>query len=443
MPATIASRHHGLLDLPSLRKRAKRLLKALENNEADDTRQQLHALGLSGPDYRLADTQWLVAREAGFASWPKLIAHADSVAFAARHPGFVATSEAAVQHWRCGNDIEHSLRIAGFSGSFQMFDDPMVMGPVPALPDDDYWAVRAAFAVQAFGLPPGDIRQRQATQRDALAKLDASSELVLWCEGDAYDQLFLVRLLASLQSLPRRLELIEINRVPGVQRFIGIGQLAPDLLAWLWPQRRSLGEDALALGREAWAAYTAPNPSNLARLAAQQHPVLPLLGPALARQLQELPGTSDGLSLTQRLVLRVLADHGELPAGKVFGHLMMSYERLPYLGDLMFHALLRPLIDTAHPWVQEQPGGEWQKRLVRITALGEQVLREQVNWLDYAPADRWVGGVHIVADRSPWVVNGEGQVARRGAKQSQLPVLMTATDLGDPAAKRSPIKAAD
>jgi hypothetical protein len=141
--------------------------------------------------------------------------------------------------------------------------------------------------------------------------------------------------------------------------------------------------------------------------------VLPLLGPALARQLQELPAASDGLSLTQRLVLRVLADQGELPAGKVFGHLMMSYEPLPYLGDLMFHSLLRPLIDGSQPLVYEQPGVEWQKRLVRITALGEQVLRGQVNWLDYAPADRWVGGVHIVADQSPWVVSGEGRVWRR------------------------------
>ncbi|AHG39314.1 hypothetical protein N018_03240 [Pseudomonas syringae CC1557] len=413
MPATNVSRHHGLLDLPSLRKRAKRLLKALQNNEADDARSQLHALGLCGPDYRLADTQWLVAREAGFASWPKLIAHAESVAFAARHPGFAATSEAAVQHWRCGNDIEHRLRIAGFSGSFHMFDDPMVMGPVPALPDDDYWSVRAAFVEQAFGLSPRDSRQRQAIQRDALAKLDADSELVLWCEGDAYDQLFLIRLLASLPALPRRLELIEINRVPGVQRFIGIGQLAPDLLAWLWPQRRSLGEDALALGREAWTAYTAPDPSEWARLAAQQHPALPLLGPALARQLQELPGANDGLSLTQRLTLRILADHGELPAAKAFDHLMMSYEPLPYLGDLMFHSLLRPLIEAPHPLVHEQPGGVWQKRLLRITALGEQALCEQINWLDYAPADRWVGGVQIVADQSPWVVNGEGRVWRR------------------------------
>src|SRR5690606_2182266 len=141
-----------------------------------------------------------------------------------------------------------------FAGAFHMFADPMVMGPVPALPEEEYWAVRAAYIQQAFGLAAVDIEQRQTQQRSALAQLGADSEVVLWCEADAYDQLFLVRLLASLPSLPRRLELIEINQVPGVERFIGIGQLAPDLLAWLWPQRRALGEDALALARQAWAA---------------------------------------------------------------------------------------------------------------------------------------------------------------------------------------------
>lgn len=413
MPATNASRQHGLLDLPALRKHAKRLLKALKNNEADDARTQLRAMGLPGPDYRLADTQWLVAREAGFASWPKLIAHADAVAFAARHPDFAATGEAQVQHWRCGNDIERSLRVAGFAGSFQMFDDPMVMGPVPAVPDDEYWAVRAAFAEQAFGLSRRDAQQRQAIQRDALARLNADSELVLWCEGDAYDQLFLVRLLASLPSVPRRLELIEINRVPGVERFIGIGQLAPDVLAWLWPQRRAIGEDALTLARQAWAAYTAPDPSRWAELAAQHHSALPLLGPALARQLQELPGAEDGLGLTQRLILRILAEKGEMAAGKVFGHLMLTYEPLPYLGDMMFHAMLRPLIDAPQPLLHEQPGSEWPRRLVRLTAQGERVVRGALNWLDLEPSERWVGGVQIGAERSPWVVSAEGQVWRR------------------------------
>lgn len=413
MPAINASRHHGLLDLPALRKRAKRLLTALKNHEADDTREQLRALGLPGPDYRLADTQWLVAREAGFASWPKLKAHADAVAFAARHPGFTADDETAVQHWRCGNDIAHSLRTAGFAGAFQMFEDPMVMGPVCALPEEQYWQARAAYIQQAFNLSTQDIEQRQAAQRTALAGLNSDSKIVLWCEGDAYDQLFLIRVLASLPSLPRRLELIEITQVPGVERFIGIGQLAPDLLAWLWPQRRALGEDVLALARQAWAAYTAPDPRAWAVLAGIQHAALPLLSRALARQLQELPGANDGLSLTERLLLRVLASRGELPAGRVFAQLMMQDEPLPYLGDMMFHVLLQPLIHAPHPLLLEGPGESWAQRPLRLTALAEQVLAGQAHWLDHSPAQRWVGGVLINAADRPWVVSEQGEVWQR------------------------------
>lgn len=413
MPAINASRHHGLLDLPALRKRAKRLLTALKNHKADDTREQLRALGLPGPDYRLADTQWLVAREAGFASWPKLKAHADAVAFAARHPGFTADDEAAVQHWRCGNDIAHSLRTAGFAGAFQMFEDPMVMGPVCALPEEQYWQVRAAYIQQAFNLSIQDVEQRQAAQRTALAGLNSDSKIVLWCEGDAYDQLFLIRVLASLPSLPRRLELIEITQVPGVERFIGIGQLAPDLLAWLWPQRRALGEDVLALARQTWAAYTAPDPRAWAALAGLQHTALPLLGRALARQLQELPGANDGLSLTERLLLRILASRGELPAGGVFAQLMMQDEPLPYLGDMMFHVLLQPLIHAPHPLLLEGPGESWAQRPLRLTALAEQVLAGQAHWLDHNPAQRWVGGVVIDAADKPWVVSEQGGVWQR------------------------------
>ncbi|MEX5506796.1 DUF1835 domain-containing protein [Pseudomonas putida] len=413
MPAINASRHHGLLDLPALRKRAKRLLTELKNHQADDAREQLRTLGLPGPDYRLADTQWLVAREAGFASWPRLKAHADAVAFAARHPGFSADDEANVQHWRCGNDIAHSLRTAGFAGAFQMFDDPMVMGPVPALPDDQYWQVRSAYVQQAFKLSTQDLEQRQAAQRSALAGLNRDSEIVLWCEADAYDQLFLIRVLASLPGLPRRLELIEIDQVPGIERFIGIGQLAPDLLAWLWPQRRALGEDALALAREAWAAYTAPNPKAWAGLAGHTHPALPLLGGALARQLQELPGAHDGLSLTERLLLRVLASRGELPAGPVFGQLMMQDDPLPYLGDQMFHVLLQPLIHAPQPLLLEGSGEAWAQRPLRLTPLAEQVLAGKAHWLDHNPAQRWVGGVLVDAADRPWVVTEQGEVWRR------------------------------
>ena len=87
-----------------------------------------------------------------------------------------------------------------------------------------------------------DIEQLQALQSSALGQLNVESEVMFWCEAGAHDQLLLLLQLTSLSSLPDRPELIEIASVPRVERLIGIGPLAPDLLDWLWlPNAASRG----------------------------------------------------------------------------------------------------------------------------------------------------------------------------------------------------------
>ncbi len=165
-------------------------------------------------------------------------------------------------HIRCGSDIEHTLRIAGFQGDFLEFSDPFCIGPVPALPRDGLIATRAHFLAGAFDLDEADALARQRRQYDALADLSGYERIALWFEHDAYDQLILAYVLKCLgeQQPDARVELIAVDNVPGVERFIGIGQLAPDQLAWLWRQREPVTEAQLALGEAAWSepgAWTA------------------------------------------------------------------------------------------------------------------------------------------------------------------------------------------
>ena len=155
------SGHDGRIDLDRQRQHAKALLRDLRAGQAQAL-QRLHAQaphGLGHPP-RLADCQWLLARELGFASWPKLKAHVEAIAFAARHPDFASGDEAACLHLRCGNDIAHSLELAGFRGEFRMFADPLSMGPVPVLPEESFRQLRAAFAGQAFDIPAADALRR-------------------------------------------------------------------------------------------------------------------------------------------------------------------------------------------------------------------------------------------------------------------------------------------
>lgn len=402
---------NGRLNLEQQRKRAKELLQRLRSGQADE---RLRSLDPQRPP-RLADAQYLIARDLGFASWPKLKAHCDALAFALKHPGFVANDTPDTCHWRCGNDIQHSLQVAGFKGQLQMYADPLCMGPVPQLDGPSYRAVRANFISHAFNIAPEQTRQRQEAEYAALARLSQRMPGVLWCEADAYDQLFLLRVLAQLEQVPENLSLIAIDQVPGVQRFIGIGQLAPEVLAWLWPQRRPVDAAMLILARDAWAAYRAPSPQAWAALAHARHAALPLLGPALLRQLQELPGINDGLSLTERLTLQILRDHGPMPMGKVFAVLMMEREPLPFLGDMMFYALLRPLIDGPRPLIDQADAQlAWPQRTISLTALGEQVLAGQAYGLDLIGCERWVGGVRLQPGEGHWALDEALQPVWRG-----------------------------
>ncbi|KAF1051915.1 MAG: hypothetical protein GAK43_02188 [Stenotrophomonas maltophilia] len=408
MPASPTfSGQDGHLHLDLQRKRAKALLRELRADQPGAL-QRLQAHAPSGLDHppRLADCQWLIARELGFASWPKLKAHVEAIAFAARHPDFASADEPTCLHLRCGNDIAHSLTLAGFRGEFRMFADPLAMGPVPALAEAEFRALRARYVSQAFGIEAQAALHRTQDEYAVLDSLAERRRVVLWCEADAYDQLFLMRVLAGLPRLPEHLELIEIDRVPGVERFIGIGQLAPELLAWLWPQRRPLGEAALELASEAWAAYRHASPQAWANLAAMPTPALPLLGPALRRQLQELPAARDGLSLTERLSLQIVAEHGERTLGLVFAELMQLREPLPWLGDAMFHVLMRPLIDSPTPLLREsQPEQPWPRRPVSLTALGRQVLAGERHGLDQMGVERWVGGVRLRPGQPHWTLD--------------------------------------
>lgn len=387
----ITSNTDGRLNLEQQRKRAKELLTRLKAHDAHAT---------------LSQAQWQIAKQLGFSSWPKLKAHVDALDFAARHPNFQASDEARTTHWRCGSDIAHTLQLAGFKGQFRMLTDPLCMGPVRDLPAEEFRALRSAFISQTFAMDLTTVAQRVDNEYQHLHALADDAPSVLWCEADAYDQLFLIRALAGLDRAPRHLELIQVDRIPGVERFIGIGQLAPDVLAWLWPQRRRINDDAVQLAKQAWSAYCNPSPLRLAQLAHTYHPALPLLAPALLRQLQELPGAQDGLSLTERLALTCLADTGPMAFGQVFAELMAKREPLPFLGDMMFHALLRPLIDGKQPLLTESETQlEWPRRVLDLTPLGRQVLSGQAYWPEHASHARWVGGTCIRPGEQHWAIN--------------------------------------
>ena len=82
----------------------------------------------------------------------------------------------------------------------------------------------------------------------------------------------------------------------------------PEALRLLWEERIPVPAEALRSGQAVWEALRQPDPRRLADLGRAGTPGIPQLGRAVLRHCQELPWIRDGLGLTERLILQLLAE---------------------------------------------------------------------------------------------------------------------------------------
>lgn len=300
-------------------------------------------------------------------------------------------------HIRCGSDIAGALKHAGFEGAFLDFSDPFCQGPVLDLPQEAFIEKRLEFIVSAYGLDPVEARKKHRLRYAKLANAAAYARIVLWFEHDSYDQLILMYLLKHFGALEEKpiIDLVCIDDYPIKPRFLGLGQLSPEDLKTIYAARQPVTGAMHKLGAEVWAALTEATPHNLVRIAQAGTPAVPMCAPALMRHLKELPAKSSGLSLTEELSLKILAERGPITAGKLFGILMREADPLPYLGDMMYWYDLGRLVDGG---AVDASAGDWPERELAITDLGHACLKGQADWMDHVKTERYVGGIRVAAD---------------------------------------------
>jgi hypothetical protein len=404
------------LNLEQQGKRARDLLKGLQGGDAEALRRfRRHHPQASdapvSPDHlaRLSEAQLIVAKELGLPSWPKLKAHILATDLARERivQGDIPPDQGMTTlHIRCGSDIFPRLREAGFTGDLLDYSDPLCQGPVQ---DDAGWLERrAAFVAESCG--GGASREQIAVQlsqaEERLRSAAASYQrVVLWFEHDTYDQLILARCLAQFaESRPSRLELISAASYPGGVRFIGLGQLPPEALRLLWDERAPVNDDGLHAGQSVWTMLRSPDPRPLAELARTGMAELPQLARAVRRHCQELPWARTGLSLTEGLILQLLAE-APLTIGQTWYRLMMEREPLPWLSDLLFRFIVENMKRAEAPVFMGRFDGEdrhWPKERLTITPLGKAVLAGEVDWMSLRPPARWLGGVSIPGTAPCW-----------------------------------------
>src|SRR5690606_10095198 len=180
------------------------------------------------------------------------------------------------------------------------------------VPLPDFIETRARFIASSYRIDFPDALSRLQREYAGLATLGDYDHVVLWFEHDSYDQLILAFLLYFIATLrpQTQLDLICVDQVPGVERFVGLGQLSPELLIWCWENaRQPVTHDMLAFGQKVWPAIRASKPDALRTIINHRQSPIPCMIEALDRHLRELPDPESGLGLTQELTLQIIREH--------------------------------------------------------------------------------------------------------------------------------------
>ena len=318
-------------------------------------------------------------------------------------------------HVANGTSTTLTIEAAAIPGRRSIWADPLYEGPVPAgLDDGELLEVRARYLAGASEGPPDPVNDLREWRR-IIERYDDYDELVLWFEHDLFDQLNLIQILSWLRDrLPRSkvVSLVCIGSFPGRPGFRGLGELTPGELAPLLGIRQRVSEAQYALAQRAWQAFRAPSPEALGEVcqsvtestAKGDADTLPFLVPALVRFLQEYPWTSDGLSRSERRLLR-LADGEAVSLSAAFPR-MHDGEEAYYITDASLAGLVETLSRSVPPLLTrlvEPVGGRWLLHgSVVLTEAGRAVLNGEQDRIALCGMDRWFGGVHMRSGHYFW-----------------------------------------
>lgn len=291
-------------------------------------------------------------------------------------------------HVTNGDVAAERLRAASLPGEVLPWRDVLHEGPLPSgLDAGALRHVRVQFIATA-GWAPAEAVLADMKARDA--KLEAErEEIVLWFEPDLYDQLHLLQVVAQAPAaVPISFILTEAS----------LGATTPERLQWLFPHRPTAGAAFHRLLALAWSAVRAPTPVAIEKARPRLN-ALPTVQHALGRLLEELPDTRTGLARTERQILDALSSGAR--TGVAVFEAQQQDETYPFLGDTIFHFILKRLGAGSSPLLETDAGAAvpqddaWRHTLFQLTPAGRRVRAGEQDWLALAPPERWVGGVLV------------------------------------------------
>jgi hypothetical protein len=304
-----------------------------------------------------------------------------------------------------GFSTEGTLRQSGISGDFFSFRDALIAGPSPSGLDDNAWRrTRAAYLSQSYGVAYEECERDLFRQSDTLSSFTDHDEVVLWFEHDLFCQLNLLYLLNWFRNVElgnTKLSLVNIGAFPGRENFRGLGELTPDELESLFPERQSVSNAELQLAEMAFQAFCSPDPTSIEGLLQRDTSPLPFLAQAFQAHLKRFPATKNGLGQVENTSLELI-DRGHEKFGDLFLKFMAA-ESVYGLGDAQLWLALVGLANAKDPLVVARngsgvprPGDEIGLNTeFHLTSTGKKVLEGKADFVKLNEIDEWLGGVHL------------------------------------------------
>jgi RNA polymerase sigma factor (sigma-70 family) len=311
----------------------------------------------------------------------------------------------AMLHVTDGESVAGTLRESGIPGHVSIYGDLMYEGPAPAGLDMAAWReIRSRFIAGVGYATLEEARQYLKACEDTLSAFSEHEEVVIWLSHTLSNQLILIKVLDwfSRQDLGAvKLSLICVGRYPGMDRFVGLGQLHANQLVSLADTRLPVGETQYLTARAAWNAFTSPDPIEIERFLATDTSALPFIAASLRRHLEQFPSTDNGLSRTEHQALSILRDQGSLSGSRLFVA-VRDLEEQVFMGDASFYKIVADLSEARHPLVQTSDTLQHRLGNVTITETGRKVLGGRADHIDLNAIDRWLGGVHLTGEKAAW-----------------------------------------
>lgn len=308
-------------------------------------------------------------------------------------------------HITDGESVAGILREAAVPEAVSTYGDLMYEGPAPGGLEAEGWRdTRARFMAEAGYTTLEKAHQYLKACDDALAAFPQHEKVVIWLDHRLSDQLILIRVLDwfSRQNLGNvKISLICVGRYPGLDHFVGLGELTADQLASLADTRLQVTNVQFRLAQAAWNAFTSPDPSAVERFIETDTSALPFIATAFQRHLEQFPSADAGLSRTEHQALSILRDQGSLPGTRLFAAVQRLEEQI-FMGNRSFYRIIAELSAVRHPLLHISDSPQAGLGTVTITEAGRNVIEGRADYIDLNGINRWLGGVHLKGEKAAW-----------------------------------------